>query len=68
MGVNNLPKTVTRQRPGCDLNPGPPAPEYSTLTTQLPSYLLLTYRITYRTRPHRRTRLSLCRSRSINCQ
>jgi len=28
----------------------------------------LTYRITYRTRPHRRTRLSLCRSRSINCQ
>ena len=22
MGVNSLPKTVTRQRRGCDLNPG----------------------------------------------
>ena len=27
MGVNSLPKTVTRQRRGCDLNPGPSAPE-----------------------------------------
>ena len=35
MGVNNLPKTVTRQRRSCDLNPGPSAPESSTLTTQL---------------------------------
>ena len=33
MGVNSLPKTVTRQRRGCDLNPGPSAPESSTLTT-----------------------------------
>jgi len=33
MGVNILPKTVTRQRRGCDLNPGPFAPESSTLTT-----------------------------------
>jgi len=33
MGVNSLPKTVTRQRRGCDLNPGPSAPEFSTLTT-----------------------------------
>jgi len=31
--VNSLPKTVTRQRRGCDLNPGPSAPESSTLTT-----------------------------------
>ena len=31
MGVNSLPKTVTRQRRGCDLNPGPSAPESSTL-------------------------------------
>jgi len=31
-----LPKTVTRQRRGCDLNPGPSAPESSTLTTRLP--------------------------------
>ena len=34
-----LPKTVTRQRRGCDLNPGPSAPESSTLTTRLPSHL-----------------------------
>ena len=26
MGVNSLPKTVTRQRRDCDLNPGPSAP------------------------------------------
>ena len=32
MGVNSLPKTVTRQRRGCDLNPGPSAPESNTLT------------------------------------
>jgi len=40
MGVNSLPKTVTRQRRGCDLNPGPSAPEYSTLTTRLSSHPL----------------------------
>jgi len=33
MGVNSLPKTVTRQRCDCDLNPGPSAPESSTLTS-----------------------------------
>ena len=38
MGVNILPKTVTRQRRGCDLNPGTSAPESSTLTTRLPSH------------------------------
>ena len=44
MGVNSLPKTVkrvcvcvTRQRRDCDLNPGPSAPESSTLTTRPPS-------------------------------
>ena len=37
MGVNSLPKTVTRQRRGRDLNRGPSAPESSTLTTRLPS-------------------------------
>ena len=31
MGVNSLPKTVMRQRRGCDLNPGPSAPESCTL-------------------------------------
>ena len=38
MGVKSLPKTVTRQRRGCDLNPGTSAPESSTLTTRLPSH------------------------------
>ena len=39
MGVNSLPKTVTRQRRDCDLNPGPSSPESSTLTTRrLPSH------------------------------
>jgi len=36
--VNSLPKIVTRQRRDCDLNPGPSAPESSTLTTRLPSH------------------------------
>ena len=35
MGVNSLPKTVSRERRDCDLNPGP---ESSTLTTRLPSH------------------------------
>ena len=39
MDVNSLPKTVTRQRRGCSLNPGPSAPESSTLTTRLSSHL-----------------------------
>jgi len=38
MDVSSLPKTVTRQRRDCDLNPGPSAPESSTLTTRLPSH------------------------------
>jgi len=38
MGVNSWPRTVTRQRCGCDLNPGLSAPESSTLTTRLPSH------------------------------
>jgi len=29
MGVNSLPKTVTRQRRDCDLNPGPSAPTFT---------------------------------------
>ena len=36
--MNSLPKTVTRQRRDRDLNPGPTAPESSTLTTRLPSH------------------------------
>jgi len=35
--VNSLPKTVIRQRRDCDFNPGPSAPQSSTLTTGLPS-------------------------------
>jgi len=38
MGVNSLPKTVTRERRDCDLYPGPSAPESNTLTTRLPSH------------------------------
>ena len=38
MDVNSLPKTVTRQRRGCDLNPDPAAPESSTPTNRLPSH------------------------------
>jgi len=42
MGVNSLPKTLTRQRRDCDLNPGPSAPEFSTQTTRLPLiYIIL---------------------------
>ena len=37
-----MPKTVTRQRRDCDLNPGPTAPESSTLTTRLPSHRFYT--------------------------
>ena len=37
--MNNLPKTVTRQRRSCDLNPGPSAPESSTLTTRLGQHI-----------------------------
>ena len=37
--MNSLPKTVTRQRSDCDLNPRfESAPEFSTLTTRLPSH------------------------------
>ena len=49
MGVNSLPKTVTRQRRGCDLNPSPSAHESSTLT--------LGYRATARNKVHRRKSL-----------
>ena len=42
LGVNSLPKTVTRQRRGCGLNPVPSAPESRqrgyTLTTRLQSH------------------------------
>ena len=51
MGVNSLLKTVTRQRRGYDLNPGPSTPESSTLTTRLPSHdaiLCVKYRIVRR--------------------
>ena len=38
--MNSLPQTVTRQRRGCDLDPGPSAPESSKLTSRLASNLL----------------------------
>ena len=43
MGVNSLPKTVTRQRRDCELNLGPSVPESSTLTTRLPSHPKVLY-------------------------
>jgi len=49
MGVNSLPKTVTRQRRDCDLNPGRTAPESSTLTTRLPSHPTVDYKTYYKT-------------------
>ena len=42
IGVSSSPQTVIRQRRDCDLNPGPSAPESSTLTTRLPSHPVLT--------------------------
>jgi len=48
MGVNSLPKTVTRQRGDCDLNLGPSAPEFSTLTTWLPRHPTLLLHTTNR--------------------
>jgi len=50
MCVNSLPKTVTRQRRDCDLNPGFSAPESSTLTTRLPSHRFRNYRSIFPTR------------------
>jgi len=47
MGVNSLPKTVTRQRRGCDLNPGSSAPESSTLTTRLPSHPVISSNVRF---------------------
>jgi len=41
-GCEQLPKTVTRQRHGCDFIPGPTVPESSTLTTRLQSHPLVT--------------------------
>ena len=38
MGVNSLPKTVTRQRRSCDLNLGRSASESSMLTIRVPSH------------------------------
>ena len=34
MGVNSLPKTVSRQRRECDLNPGPSAPTWPEINVQ----------------------------------
>ena len=38
IGVNSLPRTVARQLRDYDLNPGPSVPEFSKLTTRLPSH------------------------------
>ena len=46
MGVNSLPKTVTRQHRGCDLKTHPTVPKSSTLTTRLPSHPYLSCHVT----------------------
>ena len=51
MGVNSLPKTVTRQRRDCDLNPGPSVPESSTLATRLPSHPNYIHLYSHKLRP-----------------
>ena len=56
--MNSLPKTVTRQRRDCDFNPGPSAPESSTLTTRLPSHPVYMYPIV--TRVHVAWSICLC--------
>jgi len=50
--VNSLSKTVTRQRRGCDLNPGLTAPESSALTTWLPSHPFNKSSKNFDERPH----------------
>jgi len=40
MGVNSLPKAVTRQHCDWDLNPSPSVPASGMLTTRLPSHLI----------------------------
>jgi len=62
MGVNSLPKTDTRHRRDCDLNPGPSAPESSTLTTRLPSQLKAGWITKYTKKAHtiKRTKM-ICR-------
>ena len=47
--MNSVPKTVTRQRRSCDLNPGPSAPESSTLITRLPSHPIINNTIFFKT-------------------
>jgi len=56
--VNSLPKTVTRKRRDCDLNPVPSAPESSTLTTRLPSHPLHQYPEVIHTLPSAATCIS----------
>ena len=41
--MNSLLKAVTGQHRGCDLNPGPSAPESIALTTRLPSHHAMSY-------------------------
>jgi len=43
--VNSLPKTVTRQRHDCDLNPGPSAPKSANHSTTEPPMRALSYDI-----------------------
>jgi len=39
--VSSFPKTVTRQRRDCDLNPGPSMPESTTRLPSHPSFCII---------------------------
>ena len=43
MGLNSLPMTVTRQRRGCDLNPGPEIQKYVVTVAADQSFLSFVY-------------------------
>jgi len=45
--MNSLPKTVTRQRRDCNLNPDPSASESSSLTTRLPDIRVNAQRLSW---------------------
>ena len=57
MGVNSLPETVILQQRGCDLNPGPSAPESKTLNTRLPSHPAVVQMYCPRPQQQRQSRL-----------
>ena len=60
VGVNNLPKVVTRQRRGRELNSQPASCKSSALATRLPSHLVHTSTHSVHTDIHAHTFTPLC--------